>query len=348
MSGRYDERSDETERKEHDEAEVSCHECVDQATRETVLERDRYRCQACGRRAPSAGGLAELHVHHIERNPDGMGEHDLDNLTTLCRPCHSWLHQQRSPEDAPVSLTEEDLTRLLPQDIDILRYLAEEGPARTGDVKEALPIDLSVMAVRERLWVLMGLDNCVEPRDRQIVDQDVETGEWGLVEQIETSARGHIPTDSQQLVQRLEDEQVRQALERGCARDTIAAVFGIARRTSFYKEKRAYAYDFPLEAFRRGGRAIESESVASSQTVTAASTEQTEHQQRLDTLAEEDYQEAEADVNTVSSSDCGDSPVQEEADRAPNVEHAASGSQEEEEDPIQRAIRVLQAVENQP
>jgi len=76
-------------------------------------------------------------------------------------------------------------------------------------------------AVRERLAVLMGLDNMVESRDRQIVDQDVESGEWGLTEHIEHSARGHIPDDPQALLQRMEDEQVRQALERGCDRQDI-------------------------------------------------------------------------------------------------------------------------------
>ena len=52
----------------------------------------------------------------------------------------------------------------------------------------------------------------------------------------------------------MEDEQVRQALERDCDRSAVTAVFGISRRTTFNKVKRAYAYDFPLDAFERGGR----------------------------------------------------------------------------------------------
>jgi len=92
----------------------------------------------------------------------------------------------------------------------------------------------------------MGLDNLVGSRDRQIVDKDVETGEWGLTEQVETSARGHIPDDPQLLLQRMEDEQVRQALERNCDRTAIINVLGISRRTTFNKHKRACAYDFPL------------------------------------------------------------------------------------------------------
>jgi len=179
-----------------------CHETVDPETREEVLDEYSHRCQVCGRRDPEKGGLATLHVHHIERDPDGMDEHDMENLTLLCRSCHSWFHQQSTPEDAPVEITAEDQSVLLPQDIEILQSLADTGPSRTGDIASGVPTDLSVSAVRERLWVLMGLDNRVESRDVQIVDKDVETGEWGLTEQIENSARGHIPDDQQLLLHR--------------------------------------------------------------------------------------------------------------------------------------------------
>ena len=83
-----------------------CHETVDPATRDEVLTEHRHRCQACGRRGPAEGGLATLHVHHIERDPDGMDEHDLENLTLLCRSCHSWFHQQSTSDEVPVELTE--------------------------------------------------------------------------------------------------------------------------------------------------------------------------------------------------------------------------------------------------
>lgn len=349
MSGRHDRQNGEPKRTDHEKPEASYHECVDQRTRETILKRDQYRCQFCARRGPEAGGLAELHVHHMERNPDNIDEHDTDNLTTICRICHIWQHQKRSPDEAPVTLTEEDLRALVAHDIDILRYLAAEGPARTGAVKDALPIDLSVMAVRERLWALMGLDNRIEARDQQIVDQDVETGEWGLVEQIETSKRGHIPIDPQQLVQRIEDEQVRQALDRGCPRDTVSEVFGIARRTSFYKEKRAYAYDFPLDAFRRGSHGTNRAAIAATQTPTGATHEQAEHQQQhLDTLADTTHHETAAANTTGNSSADHNADPEHEAgeEQGPTGEHAATDAHNED-DPIQRAIHALQAIENQ-
>jgi hypothetical protein len=270
--------------------------------RADVLKRDKYRCRVCGRKGPKRGGLATLHVHHIERNPDGIDGDAPENLTTLCRSCHNWIHQQATHEDAPVTLSDEDLGVLLSQDIEILQYLADKGPATTGDVSRALTADLSVTAVRERLATLMGLDNIVQSRDRQIVDQDVETGKWGLTGQIEHSARGHIPSNSQTLVQRVEDELVRQALDRGVDRQAIMDVLDVSRRTTFHREKRANAYSFPLDAFRGGGgrptHDERTESTASpSGTGNAADAA---GQQRLDTVADGD-DAAEASQQDVSS-----------------------------------------------
>ena len=266
----------------------TCHETVDPETRAAVLDEYSHRCQVCGRSGPEKGGLATLHVHHAERNPTGMDEHDMDNLTLLCRSCHSWFHQQSTPDDAPVEITDEDQSVLLPQDIEILRYLSGHGPARTGDIVSGVPTDLSGSSVRERLWVLMGLDNLVEDRDRQIVDKGIDTGEWGLVEQIENSARGHIPSDPQLLLQRMEDEQVRQALDRGCDRTDVMDVFDVSRRTTFHKEKRACAYDFPLDAFDRGGRPTNDERSKQRSDTPETSVEEPEEQQRLDAVAEQD------------------------------------------------------------
>ena len=254
--------------------------------RETVLAKYNHRCQACGRRGPEEGGLATLHVHHIDRDPDGMDVHDLRNLTLMCRMCHEWFHLKHSSADAPIELTDEDERVLLSQDIEILRYLEQHGPARTGDIASGLSSNHSVTSVRERLWVLMGLDNLVEGRDRQIVDQDVETGEWGLTVQIETSARGHIPDKTQQLLQRAEDERVRQALDRGCDRHVVSDVFDVTRRTTFNKHKRAAAYDFPLDAITRGGRPTDAERAAQRGPTTDDQTEDAE-KQPVETVSED-------------------------------------------------------------
>ncbi|SDY91097.1 HNH endonuclease [Halopenitus persicus] len=317
-----------------------CHETVDPATRDEVLTEYQHRCQACGRRGPAQGGLATLHVHHIERDPDGINEHDLENLTLLCRSCHSWFHQQSTPDELPVDITEEDESVLLPQDIEILRYLADEGPARTGEISNGLTAELSVTTVRERLALLMGLDNMVDSRDQQIVDQDADTGEWGLTEQIEHSARGHIPSDPQALIQRVEDEQVRQALERGCDRETVMAVLDVSRRTTFHKEKRAMAYDFPLNAFRRGGNGGQHPAGGETSDPTGeADTSQTaaggENQQRLDAVGEDAADSASGDVAPR-----GEAAQQGHADRAGAI--PVDGADPELQAQLEAAITALQ------
>jgi len=207
---------------------------------------------------PGEGWVSYLHVHHIERDPEGMDEHDMANLTLLCRSCHSWFHQQSTPDDSPVELTEEDQSVLLPQDIEILRYLSENGPTRTGDIVSGLPSDHSVSAVRERLWVLTGLDNLSKAVTGRSSIRTSKPGS-GAHRPDRKLRSWPYPGRPQPLLQRMEDEQVRQALERGCDRSDIIDVLGISRRTTFNKQKRACAYGFPVSAFNRGGRPTDSE-----------------------------------------------------------------------------------------
>nr|WP_123537886.1 HNH endonuclease signature motif containing protein [Halosimplex salinum] len=323
-----------------------CHETVDPETREAVLDEYSHRCQVCGRRGPEKGGLATLHVHHIERDPDGMGEHDMENLTLLCRSCHSWFHQQSTPDDAPVEITEEDQSVLLPQDIEILRFLADAGPARTGDIASGVPTDLTVSAVRERLWVLMGLDNLVEARDRQIVDKDVETGEWGLTEQIENSARGHIPDDPQLLLQRMEDEKVRQALDRGCDRSDVINVFDVSRRTTFNKQKRACAYDFPLAAFNRGGRpTTDSERSERSPGTTDTVEDDGDEQQRLDAVPEQDTDSLGRTETWDATETTPESEPSNESVEGTDQAVSKNGADDEVRVHLEHAIDALQEVE---
>ena len=61
--------------------------------------RDRKKCQRCG-------GSENLTVHHIKpqiwfkNNPDFKGmKNNLDNLITLCRRCHTELHQKDDPKN---------------------------------------------------------------------------------------------------------------------------------------------------------------------------------------------------------------------------------------------------------
>ncbi|MDS0258687.1 HNH endonuclease [Haloarcula sp. S1CR25-12] len=311
-------------------------ETVDPETRKDVLAAAGHRCKWCGRDGPGAGGVAALQIHHATRDVDEMDEHDLRNLTAVCRRCHNWLHNQPSGDEVPVELTEADSTVLLPQDAEIIQVLAEHGPIRTGDIVDELTPDLSVTAVRERLWVLMGLDNKVEGRDRQIIDQDADTGEWGLTEQISNSARGRIPDDPQTLLQRAEDERVRQALDRGCSRDEVADVIGVVGRTTWHKEKRARAYAFPLNALDdRGGRP--SANVEDGDSLTemppAEGDDGAETQQRLDAV--EDGADGEAGV----LSDGG------KADQEPTEEDGEDISWSDAKTQLQQTIEALEELE---
>lgn len=56
--------------------------------RKVVFQRDNYTCTVCGYRSQRRKGeVNDLEVHH--RDPDGG--HSLDNLVTVCLPCHQRL-----------------------------------------------------------------------------------------------------------------------------------------------------------------------------------------------------------------------------------------------------------------
>jgi 5-methylcytosine-specific restriction endonuclease McrA len=52
-----------------------------------VLQRDHYRCRACGYRA-------NLTVHHVRFRSHG-GEDSIQNLLTVCAGCHRGLHEEQ-------------------------------------------------------------------------------------------------------------------------------------------------------------------------------------------------------------------------------------------------------------
>lgn len=60
--------------------------------RRKALKRDRHRCQYCGTREQDWG--YELDVHHVT-NDSPEKTNVLSNLVTLCRKCHSDMHNGR-------------------------------------------------------------------------------------------------------------------------------------------------------------------------------------------------------------------------------------------------------------
>ncbi|WP_431832068.1 HNH endonuclease [Corynebacterium accolens] len=71
--------------------------------RTAARQRDNNRCVNCG--SPS-----NLEVDHIKNVANG-GSHDLDNLQTLCRPCHRKKTQQESKNARAAKLSRRKLPR---------------------------------------------------------------------------------------------------------------------------------------------------------------------------------------------------------------------------------------------
>jgi hypothetical protein len=159
---------------------------------------------------------------------------------------------------------------LRPYDYLILHVLDRWGPATVREIAAHLYPEHASTAVRERLWTLMGLDNIVPERERQLIDQDAHTGEWALLRPgeespINRSARGYIPETEPTLQKRIEDELVRFLLAHGWDRQVVADAVGIQYRTTFHKERRAQAYEIPLQAITQGGTLAQSDQTGTHQ-----------------------------------------------------------------------------------
>jgi len=63
--------------------------------RAKVLDRDGHECVACGITNDDAEDKygRGLHVHHLNPISEGGG-HSIDNLITLCEPCHCMAHSK--------------------------------------------------------------------------------------------------------------------------------------------------------------------------------------------------------------------------------------------------------------
>jgi 5-methylcytosine-specific restriction endonuclease McrA len=61
-----------------------------------VYRRDDYQCQSCGAEGGNKSDN-ELHAHHIVPISDD-GTHNISNLLTLCKECHSKVHEVLSSQ----------------------------------------------------------------------------------------------------------------------------------------------------------------------------------------------------------------------------------------------------------
>ena len=220
---------------------------VSPSVRKEVLSRDHHRCRICGQEGRDDGGYTTHHIHHIEDAPTHCGRNDPANLVTLCRQCHNWIHKRPSRSTVPIDLSDAADKRLLPQDYEFLEKLYEDGPLAIEELQARLTADLSQIAIRERLWLLMGLDRTVKGQDQQLLDHSATSGEWGHPADIDDSERGRIPDDNRTLRRRIEDERIRRSLDWGIDRQKVAEAFDVCPRTTRYKERRARAYALPLD-----------------------------------------------------------------------------------------------------
>lgn len=60
--------------------------------RRACFDRDGYRCTACGH-------AGRLEAHHVKPLDVGGAPYALDNLATLCRPCHIQRHKPPVPPE---------------------------------------------------------------------------------------------------------------------------------------------------------------------------------------------------------------------------------------------------------
>ena len=126
-------------------------------------------------------------------------------------------------------------------------------------------------------------------------------------------------------------------------RNSIADLLGFSRRTTYYKEKRAYADDFPLEAFQSGRRGWTGGDADDSEDDEA----ETADDRETEVVDEDDDV---GDVQVWSAADTNDSVTAAELlDDAEDVAEEVANADEDNQTPethLERAISALQAAKS--
>jgi hypothetical protein len=136
---------------------------------------------------------------------------------------------------------------------EILEYLADHGPATTGEITEGVSLS-STVGVRRALYALMGIDTREPDVTNRVVVKNRVTDEYGLPWQVpeDRRARGTLPHSPTKRRGRILDEIVRRLYEQlpdevEHPRELIAAVVDRDPHQTYHMKQRAEAFRFPFE-----------------------------------------------------------------------------------------------------
>ncbi len=244
------------------------HHTIPEPTRERVLDRDG-RCRVRGCQHPSTADTPGLLVQRIDDNPTHCDPDDPENLVTRCLDCACWIEQMPSRDDLPPVLQERvDGIDLDADHIEILRYLHETGPARTGEITDAVD-RTNTTSVRRMLYDLMSLDVREDAVSGRLVVKDRLAGTYGLPWQIpdERDARGVVPLEPHVRRTRVLDAVVDRLLTAldgrvSDPREIAATVVDREPNQTYNMEKRARALRFPFEKWAETKRSRHDEAAA--------------------------------------------------------------------------------------
>jgi DNA-binding transcriptional ArsR family regulator len=229
------------------------HQAIPEHLRQEVLERDGHRCQIKGCRGRAHNGSAQLLVQRIDQERTSGADTELTELETRCLRCSVWVAQMPTTDDLRPRIRQRlNGVTLEPNRAEILQYLAEKGPATTGEILENVNLG-SKPGVRQALYALMGLDVRETDVNQRIVVKNRDDQTYGLPWQVpdEHDARGYIPVRPTELRNRILDELVCRLYRHlegkiENPQEVIAAIVERKPRQIQHMRRRGEAFQFPF------------------------------------------------------------------------------------------------------
>jgi DNA-binding transcriptional ArsR family regulator len=250
-----DSRSEQSDQKtaELEEQIYAEHQAIPEHLRQEVLERDGHRCQIKGCRGRAHNGSAQLLVQRIDQERTSGADTELTELETRCLRCSVWVAQMPTTDDLRPRIRQRlNGVTLEPNRAEILQYLAEKGPATTGEILENVNLG-SKPGVRQALYALMGLDVRETDVNQRIVVKNRDDQTYGLPWQVpdEHDARGYIPVRPTELRNRILDELVCRLYRHlegkiENPQEVIAAIVERKPRQIQHMRRRGEAFQFPF------------------------------------------------------------------------------------------------------